>query len=624
MDTVQFLIYPLTEYPLPMLALQLGDIDAFDEQVRQDYLAGLHRDPNIEQTFTPSLRYRALTLNCAKFPTNITAFRRAMAFGFDKTRANIECIGGVGQPQDSHIPLISTEWEVESELPVHFYEADFVAGNASLENAGFTDLDDDGWREYDADGSGTWTAGDLDHTSYTDGGIMELYATAGYDPAIRACDIMVDGLESMGIRSTVVEFDLQQWFDCFCLPVPSVTCWTEEISIANPSRILYDNFHSTGGKYNIDPYNYYHFRNNTINFALDQMITSITLNETKYYAREAAKLLAFEQPQIVVYNDVIINAYRTDRFTGFFEFKGLGTSSGENPYVATKVHLKESLGGPYGGSFKYCLSGEMNTWNPYQQKTKYESTVFQYIYETLWNLDPLTWDPIPGLAYDWKIEQTSASGDIREGQKFTFYLYQDETWHDGESFTAADVNHSIYMWRDSPYHTPKMWDIYKTELPEGPDGHVIEIYVNETGYFEWVDTTQFYITPKHIWQEVENVTAYNPAINEVIGTGPYRLADWVPGESITLERHEDWRWDIREVNSYINGDTFPSTTQHPIITSDGHYWTSSQSEMTTITYNNTYLDFSINLLSVFQILELVTVALFVVTIVIIIRRYQVN
>jgi ABC-type transport system substrate-binding protein len=289
------------------------------------------------------------------------------------------------------------------------------------------------------------------------------------------------------------------------------------------------------------------------------MIASTTLNETKHYAREAAELLAFEQPQIVVYNDVVINAYRTYKFEGFFEFKGLGTSSGDNPYVVTQVHLNDSEGGPYGETFRYCLSGNISALNPYLQPTKYESTVFQYIYEKLWNIDPTTWDPIPGLAYDWEIEQTTADGDTRDGQKFTFYLYRNETWHDGEPLTAADVNHSIYMWKSSPRSGREMADIYRVEMPDGPEGHSIELYVNETGYFEWADTTRFYITPEHIWREVSNVSAFNPTDSQIIGTGPYKWNEHVPGEYISLLRHEDWRWDIRDVPN-ITGVTSEEPT----------------------------------------------------------------
>ncbi len=546
-DEIEFIIYTETETDQAMMALQNGDIDAYDERVLQDDIASLVSDPDVDVTFTPSVRYRALTLNCARFPTNITAFRRAMAYGFDKYRANVECIGGIGMPQDSYIPLISTEWEVESILTEHFYEANYISGNSSLENAGFTDLDGDGWREYDRNGNGVWDASiDLDDDEYADGGIMELFATAGYDPAIIACTIASEGLAKMGIRSYVVEMPFSYIFDELLAGTAWVACWTEGVPYVNTVKLLFDNF-AVGGRYNIDPYNYYHFTNATISAILEDMVASSDIDVVKAKAREASLLLAFEQPQIVCYNDVNIGAFRNDKFDGFFEFAGAGWTSGDNWACATKVRLKDSLGGPYGGTFKYCLSDNMNTLNPYLQQTGYDATVFQYIYETLWNIDPYTWDPIPGLAYNWLIEETTASGDIQNGQKFTFYLYENETWHDGEPFNAADVNHSIHMWRDSPYHNPEMGDIYKIEMPDGPTGYTIELYVNKTGFFEFADTTQFYITPEHIWKDVTNVTSYAPSEADMIGTGPYYMDVRVPGEYISLLRHDNWRWDIRDV-----------------------------------------------------------------------------
>ncbi|MFX0013840.1 MAG: ABC transporter substrate-binding protein [Promethearchaeota archaeon] len=547
-DEIEFVVYTETEIPLAMLALQNGDIDAYDERVLQDYLAALVRDPNIEVTFTPSVRYRALTLNCMKFPTNITAFRRAMAFGFDKYRANVECIGGVGQPQDSYIPLISTEWEVESVLPVHFYDADFVSGNASLENAGFKDLDQDGWREYDTNGNGIWDAGiDLDDNAYAEGGIMSLYATAGYDPAIRACDIMVDGLEQMGVRAVTEEMDFLAIFDELWAGRAWVACWTEGVAYVNTVKLLYDNF-AIGGQGNVDPYNYYHFNNQTISDILEDMVGTNDIDEVKQYAREASLLLAFEQPQIVVYNDVNIGAYRNDRFDGWFEFAGAGVASGDNWACATKVHLKESLGGPYGGTFYYCLSDNMGTLNPYFQTTGYEATVNQYVYEGLINVDPATWDLEPGLAYEWDIESTTedVGAGIQDGQKYTFYLYQNETWHDGTPFTAQDVNVSILQWTASPRSGPEMLDIYKLEIP---DDYTLVMYVNKSGFFEFVDTQVPYVVPAHIYDPslVGNITAFNPTLADYVGTGPYKAAARVPGEYIRLERHEDWRWDIRDV-----------------------------------------------------------------------------
>ncbi|MFX0121236.1 MAG: ABC transporter substrate-binding protein [Promethearchaeota archaeon] len=550
-DEIEFVVFTETEIPLAMLALQNGDVDGYDERLNYllEYLPVLVKNPYIEITFTPSRLFRSLTLNCEKFPTNITAFRRAMAFGFDKYRANVECIGGIGHPQDSYIPQTLAEWEVESVLPEHFYDADFVSGNASLEKAGFKDLDGDGWREYDKNNNGVWDPGiDLEDNAYADGGIMELHATAAYDPAVKICVIMQEGLEKMGIRTQTIEMEFFQIFQLLWPGDIWATCWTEGVSFVNPIKILHNNW-ATGGINNIDPYNYYHYNNATINAVLDEMVSTTDLNVAKEKAREANLMLTFEQPQIVAYNDVNIGAYRNDRFDGWFEFSGVGFSQCDNWACVSKVHLKESLGGPYGGTFYYCLSDNLNTLNPYLTYTIYDRIVYQYIYEKLWNIDPFTWDPIPGLAYDWNIEETTASGEIQDGLKYTFYLYENETWHDGEVFNAADVNHSIYMWRNSSEGNPEMWDIYKIAMPDGPLGYTIELYVNKTGFFEFGDTTNFYITPEHIWRGVIDVNSFNPTVAQTIGTGPYVMRTHVPGEYIRLERHEDWRWDIRDASA---------------------------------------------------------------------------
>ncbi|MFW9903262.1 MAG: ABC transporter substrate-binding protein [Candidatus Thorarchaeota archaeon] len=616
-DEIEFIVFTEGETAQAILALEKGDVDVYDERVLEDYLISLTNNPEVQVTFSPSIRYRALTLNCERFPLNITAFRRAMAFGFDKYRANTECIMGFGMPLDSYIPSCAVEWAVESQLNDHFYEADFDSGNRSLENAGFKDLDRDGWREYDTNNNGIWDPGvDFDDDEYADGGVIELVAMAGYDPAIKACEIMVDGLEKMGIRSYFWDPDLiLDFFNYTDLYFnPHVECWTEGVPIFNPPKLLYDNYR-TGAIWNKDPYNYYHFSNATIDEALDNMIVSINSDEVKTHARQANFLLTFEQPQIVCYNDVDIGAYRTDRFEGWFEFAGGGWTKGDNWACATKVHLKEDLGGPWGGTFRYCLSADMGTLNPYLQKTGYEKTVFQYIYEKLWNIDPITWDPIPGLAYDWDIEHTAAgtNGWMLDGQKFTFYLYENETWHDGEAFRAADVNYSIYKWRESPYHEPEMWDIYRIEMPDGPDGHIIELYVNETGYFEFTDTTAFYITPEHIWKNVENVTAYNPDVEDVCGTGPYIMDSWLPGEYITLKRNENWRWDDRDTI-----DTF-STTETTLISPPATIVTSSSSPFSSqISHGILHLDH----VPVLQIVELGTILLFIATVVVIIRQRQ--
>jgi hypothetical protein len=79
---------------------------------------------------------------------------------------------------------------------------------------------------------------------------------------------------------------------------------------------------------------------------------------------------------------MILNAYRTDKFEGYFEYKGWGTSIYGNFYLPTKVHLKESEGGPCGGTFRYCVSKDLTTKNVFNL-TDPDPYVFNYIYERL-------------------------------------------------------------------------------------------------------------------------------------------------------------------------------------------------------------------------------------------------
>ncbi|MFX0208156.1 MAG: ABC transporter substrate-binding protein [Candidatus Hodarchaeota archaeon] len=180
-----------------MLALEQGGIDTYDDQVQTEYVGSLMTDPNIAVNVTLGTIYRQLTLNNGRFPTNITGYRRAMAYGMDKNRINVEAIGGNGAPLDTPIPVVATEWEVETTMEKHFYDKDIAAGNKSLENAGFIDIDGDGWREYAPDGNTVLKT--------SDECAIELGASSGYDPAIIACVVTAECLNEMGMKATVFE-----------------------------------------------------------------------------------------------------------------------------------------------------------------------------------------------------------------------------------------------------------------------------------------------------------------------------------------------------------------------------------------------------------------------------------
>ena len=97
-------------------ALKNSDIDMIGETINASYVPELKSDPKI--TVSKALRngYGYFIINCAKYPYNYTAFRRAIAFAVDKWRIADEVWDGNAVPLDSVIPKISP-WSAEGQLP---------------------------------------------------------------------------------------------------------------------------------------------------------------------------------------------------------------------------------------------------------------------------------------------------------------------------------------------------------------------------------------------------------------------------------------------------------------------------------------------------------------------------
>ncbi|MFX0066064.1 MAG: ABC transporter substrate-binding protein [Candidatus Hermodarchaeota archaeon] len=531
-DEILFVQYPSEDYKQVMYALQSGEIDACAGQIPVKYAPGLLTYPNISVQIEPNNRFRHIALNCCLFPTNITGYRRALVYGIDKHKISMEVTGGAGKPFDSYIPPCATEWQIESSLSEHFYDKNIAKGNASLEAAGFKDLDNDGWREYDVNDNNVW-----DETIDIDdqGCKIKVTGTKGYEPAIISCQVAVEGLLEMGMRAEVNEWDPYDWG-----VEREAICFSEDVDFVNPASFIYDFFRSD------QPYHemFIMLNNASINDALDAMMDATTLEEAKAKCVKAAELLVFEQPLVICYSDIYTNAYRTNKFEGFFKFSGKGFT-GDNPHMGTKVHLKESLGGPFGGTLRIAMSEDLESSNILLATETATTMVINYIYEGLWQLDPHTWDPIPGLAYNWTTEQTTAGGGLQAGQKSTFKLYENATWHDGKNVTSADVKYTWEnVWPSSPDLGYILDHVYKVEAP---DNYTVEIYSNNTGYFEWSRTTGALVLPKHIWKQHEPYyEEWEPESSEIIGSGPYKWNIYTPNKSISLLRYNDWRWRKEE------------------------------------------------------------------------------
>lgn len=119
---------------------------------------------------------------------------------------------------------------------------------------------------------------------------------------------------------------------------------------------------------------------------------------------------------------------------------------------------------------------------------------------------------IPWLAKSWTIE----------GNDYTFTLYPDTTFHDGEPLTTEDVAFSIDYYKE---HTPVSnylgtGDSFIVDEYNIVDDRTITITVKESMADTLTNVGSFVILPKHVWEKVEDPNTYT-GDGYLTGSGAY-------------------------------------------------------------------------------------------------------
>ncbi|MCC5864309.1 MAG: ABC transporter substrate-binding protein [Wenzhouxiangella sp.] len=148
---------------------------------------------------------------------------------------------------------------------------------------------------------------------------------------------------------------------------------------------------------------------------------------------------------------------------------------------------------------------------------------------------------IPGLAIDWRrLDDLTWELDLRRGVRF----------HDGTPFTAEDVAFTVRRVPDIP-HSPASFAgaVAEIEAVEVVDDHTIRFSTFEPFPMFINDIARLYIVSHRI-AEGATTQDFNSG-RAALGTGPYRLIDYAPGELIRLERNPDY-WgrkpDVERLN----------------------------------------------------------------------------
>jgi peptide/nickel transport system substrate-binding protein len=154
--------------------------------------------------------------------------------------------------------------------------------------------------------------------------------------------------------------------------------------------------------------------------------------------------------------------------------------------------------------------------------------------------------------YDKNIKVT---GDLAEswqvspdGLQITFRLREGVLWHDGVEFTADDVLFTYNAVVDPRIPTPYSSNFGPVKKVEVTGKYTVRVTYKEP-YAPALESWGMGIIPKHLLEGKDITNVYysrNP-----VGTGPYKLKEWVTGQKVILEAFENYFEGRPNIDTYV-------------------------------------------------------------------------
>lgn len=199
----------------------------------------------------------------------------------------------------------------------------------------------------------------------------------------------------------------------------------------------------------------------------------------------------------------------------------------------------------YGGKLVLVTTSDPKSFNPIVAKETSTTAITGLIFEGLTRTNGVTLEVEPNLASWWQVD--------KDGKVWTFHLRKDVKWFDGKRFTSDDVVFTFNKLIYNPEIPSSARDIFtikgKKIQVEKVDTFTVRFRLPYK-FAPFLRSLSQEILPKHILEEVVKNGEFNyswgldTSPQDIIGTGPFKLESYLPGEKVVLVRNPNyWRKD---------------------------------------------------------------------------------
>ncbi|EFC91879.1 extracellular solute-binding protein family 5 [Dethiosulfovibrio peptidovorans DSM 11002] len=491
------------------LALEKGEVDLIGDIASPAIIDRLSRaDDRISMSMAKSFHALSMGMNLRRNPWNRVELRRAINTIIPRERLVRELFGGFSEPLYSYLPPVSPYHDPEISQPK--YDRD--KAREMLRASGWS------WND----------EGALIPPESSDPlkPVSILSPTANSAPTTaELASRIADEMTALGIPTQAEPMDFSTMlarldarnFDCY------VMAW----SLTRDPDVLYSLYHSSmdvPGGYNLPG-----VRSSTLDESIERLRYAPDEESAMTAAHQSQKLLSELVPVVPIYSRSSVGAV------------GKGWS-GTVATTATSVDSIWTLLSAYRDGhdrFKMALEDDPRAINPFTSSSATAWKVLGLIYDSLIEIDPTTLGDRPGLAESWKVETVTVAGG--EVTRITFKLKEGLLWQDGSPLTSSDPAETIRYIAEN--EIPRFFDnVSDLMAVETPDESTLTVTMDSISYWHFHHIAGLPVLPAKVLRKIDDWKSWQPMEDGgLIGSGPFVLKEYRPGEFVRFSSNEHYR-----------------------------------------------------------------------------------